>query len=100
MYLRLESIQIWPSREQMARIIPSLMKENYPNVQCIIDCVEFKTETLSSLVLHKMMYSDYKSHTTVKTLVGIGFAFISNIYSGSISYKEIVVKSGILNPNL
>ena len=80
------------------------MKEKYPNVRCIIDCVEFKIETPSSLVLHKMMYSDYKSHTTVKTLVGIapggGFTFISNTYPGSISDKEIVVKSGFLNPNL
>ena len=80
------------------------MKEKYPNVRCIIDCVEFKIETLSSLVLHKMMYSDYKNHTNVKTLAGIapggGFTFISNTYPGSISDKEIVVKSVFLNPNL
>jgi len=71
---------------------------------CIIDCVEFKVETPSSLFIHKMMYSDYKSHTTVKALVGIapggGFTFVSNIYPGSISDKEIVVKSGLLNKNL
>ena len=51
-----------------------------------------------------MMYSDYRSHTTVKTLVGIApegdFTFISNTYPGSILDKEIVVKSGFLNPNL
>ena len=51
-----------------------------------------------------MMYSDYKSHTTVKTLVDIvpggGFTFISNTYPGSISDKKIVVKSGFLNSNL
>ena len=47
------------------------MKEKYPNVRCIIDYAEFKIETPSSLVLHKMMYSDYKSHIIVKTLVGI-----------------------------
>ena len=80
------------------------MKEKYPNVRCIIDCVEFKTETPSSLVLHKMIYSDYKSHTTVKTLVGIapggGFTFISNTHPGSISDKEIILKSGFLNLNL
>ena len=96
MYLRLGSICIWPSREQIAKIMPSSMKEKYPNVRCIIDCVEFKIETPSSLVLHKMMYSDYKSHTTVKTLVGIapggGFTFISNIYPGSISDKDCCEK--------
>ena len=82
--------------------MPSSIKEKYPND--IIDCVEFKIETPSSLVLHKMMYSDYKSHTTVKTLVSIapggGFTFIFNTYPVSISDKKIVVKSGSLNPNL
>ena len=80
------------------------MKEKYTNVRCIIDSVEFKIETSSSLVLHKMMHSVYKDHTTVKTLVGIApkgvFTFISNTSPGSISNKEIVVKSGFLNPNL
>ena len=47
------------------------MKEKYRNVQCIIDCIEFKIETPSSLVLHKRMYSDYKSHTTVKSLLAL-----------------------------
>ena len=51
-----------------------------------------------------MMYSDYKSHTVVKTLADIapgdGFTFISNTYPGSISDKKIVVKSGFLNSNL
>ena len=103
-YLRLGSICIWPSREQIAKIMPSSMKEKYPNVRCIIDCVEFKIETPSSLVLHKMMYSDYKSHATVKNLVGIepgsGFTLISSTYPGGVSEQEIVVKSGFLNPNL
>ena len=56
-HLRLGSICIWPSREQVSKIMPSSMKEKYPNVRCIIDCVEFKIETPSSLVLHKMIYS-------------------------------------------
>ena len=47
------------------------------------------------------MYSDYKSHTTVKALVGIarggGFTFISSVFPGSISDKDITVKSGLLN---
>lgn len=104
MYMRLGSINIWPSREQVKKSMPISMKEKYPNVRCIIDCVEFKVETPSSLFVHKIMYSEYKSHTTVKALVGIapggGFTFISNIYPGSISDKEISVKSGLLNKNL
>ncbi|XP_057310150.1 uncharacterized protein LOC130648135 [Hydractinia symbiolongicarpus] len=49
-----------------------------------IYCVEFKIAVPSSLYLHKMMYSEYKSHTTVKVLVGIApggsFTFISSAY--------------------
>ena len=60
MDLRLGSICI--CRVQIAKIMPSSMKEKYPNVRCINDCVEFKIETPSSLVLHKMKYSDNKSH--------------------------------------
>ena len=70
----------------------------------IIDGVEFKMTVPSSLINHKMMYSDYKSHTTLKVLVGIapggGFTFASSTFQGSISDKSIVIKSGILYPEL
>ena len=57
-----------------------------------------------SLRLHKMLYSEYESHTTVKVLVAIapggGFTFISSAYPGSISDKNIVIKSGFLRKEL
>ena len=47
------------------------------------------------------MYSHYKNHVTYKELLGIapsgGITFISQVYDGSISDKEIVRRSGILN---
>ena len=45
-------------------------KEKFLNVKRIIDCVEFKIAVLSSLAFHKLVNSDYKSHTSVKGLVG------------------------------
>ena len=104
MYMKLGSIPIWPSMHHVAKCMPKSMKNKFPYVKIIIDCVEFRVETASSLVLQKMFYSDYKSHTTVKCLVGIcpggGFSFISPVFPGSISDKEITVRSGILNPSL
>lgn len=51
-----------------------------------------------------MFYSDYKSHTTVKCLIGIcpegGVSFVSSVYPGSISDKELTVRSDILNSDL
>jgi len=83
--------------------MPNSCKEKFPNTRTIIDCVEFKVEVPSKLFLHKLVYSDYKSHTTVKVLVGItpggGFNFISSAYPGSISNKDITFR-GILNPQL
>ena len=50
------------------------------------------------------MYSNYKHHVTYKGLLGIGdsgaITFITQLYEGSISDKEIVKRSGILNKNL
>ncbi|XP_057294701.1 uncharacterized protein LOC130623245 [Hydractinia symbiolongicarpus] len=104
MYVKFGSICIWPTRQQVKDVMPKSMMEKFPNVRCIIDCVEFKIAVPASLVVHKLMYSDYKSHTTVKVLVGIapggGFTFISSAFPGSISDKNIVVKSGILYPEL
>ena len=84
-------MNIWPTMEQVKRTMPSSMKEKYPNTKCIIDCLEIKVEVPSALFLHKLFYSDYKSHTTVKVLVGITpggeFNFVS--YPGSISDKNI-----------
>ena len=101
MYIKFGSVSIWPSREKVQETMPLSMKTKFPNVRCIIDCVEFKVAVPSSLCLHKMMYSEYKSHTTVKALVGIapggGVTSISQVFPGSISDKQIVIKSGILN---
>ena len=101
MYINLGSLCISSNASQVKRNMPNSMKEKFPNVKCIIDCVEFKIAVPSSLVLHNLMYSDYKSHTAVKALVGIapggGFTFISSVFPGSISDKDITVKSVLLN---
>lgn len=49
---------------------------------------------------HSETYSTYKSHTTLKSLVGVdpkeGIMFVSQLYEGSISDKQIVRRSGFL----
>ena len=101
MFIKLGSLCMWSNAFQVKTNMLNLMKETFPNVKCNIDCVEFKIAVPSSLVLHKLMYSDYKSHTTVKALVGIapgeGFTFISSVFPCNISDKDITVKSGLLN---
>lgn len=73
----------------------------YPNTRVILDCTELKTQTPSSLFVNSQMYSSYKGTTTLKALIGItpagGVSFVSKLYTGSISDKEITKSSGILD---
>ena len=66
----------------------------------IIDCTEIKCEMPSSLLLNTELFSSYKNHTTLKGLIGIApngaVTFISQLYTGSISDREIVIRSGFL----
>ena len=67
----------------------------------IIDCTEVFCEMPSSLLLNSELFSSYKSHVTLKALVGIApsgaTTFVSQLYTGSISDREIVLRSGFLS---
>jgi len=92
---------IWPSREVVLKFMPQAFKDLYPNTRVIIDCTEVKVQVPSSLLLQSQMYSTYKSGTTLKSLVGItphgAVSFVSSLYTGSISDKEITKCCGILD---
>ena len=91
----------WPRKEQICFYMPPVFKELYPDLVSIIDCTEIRMETPSSLDKQSMCYSSYKSHTTLKSLIGITpngvVSFVSEFYSGSISDPDIVEKSGFVN---
>ena len=104
MYLRLGMINIWPSSETVKEAMPQSMKEKFPNTKVIIDCTEIFVECPSSLRHQKQLYSSYKGHVTLKILFGImpggGFTFISACFVGSISDRDICLKSGFLAEEL
>lgn len=81
--------------------MPSEFKEKYPTTRVIIDCTEVRCEMPSSLLLNSELFSSYKNHVTLKALVGISpggaITFISQLYTGSISDREIVMRSGLLS---
>ncbi|XP_064641957.1 uncharacterized protein LOC135496527 [Lineus longissimus] len=99
-YLRLGSLCIWPTKEQVKKTMPRTFVDKYPNTRVIIDACEIKTEMPSSLVLKSQSYSNYKSSNTLKGLIGItpagNLSFVSQLYTGSISDKELTIRSGIL----
>ena len=60
-----------------------------------------KCQVPSSLSQQSQMYSAYKSHTTKKGLVAIapnGYViFVSQLFCGSISDRELIIQSGLLD---
>ena len=104
LYFKLGSIPIWPSKEEILETMPTSFKKTYPNTRCIIDCTELFCQSPSPLNTQSCLYSSYKSHVTYKGLVGIApsgaVIFVSQLYDGSISDKEIVNRSGFLKKEL
>ena len=87
-----------PSRAQVDQHMPADFKDKYPSTMVIIDCTEIRCQMPKSLLLNSELFSSYKNHTTLKGLVGIlpggAITFISQLYTGHISDKEIVTRSG------
>lgn len=101
MCLRFGVLNMWPSREAVNRKMPEDFRKLYPSTRVIIDCTEVKCAMPSSLLLNSELFSAYKNHTTLKGLVGISpsgaITFISQLYTGSISDRETVERSGMLD---
>ena len=81
--------------------MPADFKEKFSITRVIIDCTKVRCEIPSSFLLNSELFSSYKNHVTLKGLVGIApsgaITFISQLYTGSISDQEIVIRSGFLS---
>ena len=101
MYLKFSPIPLWPSRDMVNSTMPDDFHAKYPSTRVIIDCTEVKCQAPSSLFLNSKLYSSYKNHTTLKGLVGItpggALSFVSQLYTGRISDRELVQRSGFLD---
>jgi len=77
-----------------------LKKKSLNNLSAIIGCTEFYVEKPCKPSSQRSTYSQYKSANTFKLLISMSpilhFNFVSKLYSGSISDKEIVNVSGFL----
>ena len=100
LYFMLGSQKIWPSTSDIMANMPEGFSSLYPTTRLIQDCTEIYVQTPTSLLLQSQLHSSYKSNTTLKGLIGItphgAVSFVSSLYIGSISDKEITRCSGIL----
>lgn len=100
LYIRLCSLPLWAPREIIDSTMPAAFAEKYASTRVILDATEIKCEVPSSLSLQSSTYSSYKSSNTFKGLVGISpnglVTFVSELFTGSISDRECVIRSGFL----
>ena len=100
MYLKFCQVSIWPNREVIRATMPNSFKEKYSSTRALIDCTEIRCQMPCSLLLNSKLFSSYKNLVTLKGIDGIApsgtITFISQLYSGSISEREIVERRGFL----
>ncbi|XP_026114965.1 uncharacterized protein LOC113093359 [Carassius auratus] len=100
LYFVLGSVCIWMPKEKVRAHLPEEFHQ-FRDTQVILDCTEIRCHTPSSLLLQSEVFSNYKSHCTFKALVGMAphgaITFVSALYAGSISDRELFKQSGIIN---
>ena len=98
---QLRPLITWPSKAAINEHMPAQFKEHYPHTRCIIDCTEIFCEAATDLNIQSSTYSHYKHHNTFKGLIAISpsgaVTFISRLYGGATSDKEITRASGLFN---
>ena len=88
----LGQVPIWPTTAQIKNSMPECFKTRYPKTRVILDCTEIRVQRPSSKVLNSEFYSAYKSHTTLKCLVGIALhgavTFVSSLLGKYIRQRD------------
>lgn len=101
LYLKFKEIPMWPPRDLVRANMPKQFKEKYPTTRVIIDATEIFITQPRLPELQQMTFSNYKNHNTFKVLVGISpsgdITFVSKLFPGSISDKELTKRSGLLD---
>ncbi|KAM9294297.1 uncharacterized protein PAF06_018454 [Gastrophryne carolinensis] len=98
LYLVLGEIPLWRSRETSCQDVPECFKASYPHARVTLHCAEIKVQTSSA---ESASSSIYYNQVSYKGLLGIAphgaVIFISPLYSGCASTRDITKSSGILD---
>lgn len=87
---------MFPSRKIISENLPKTFK-SMKNIRALFDCTEFRCQSPSNFEHQGNLYSAYKAHTTFKVFVACtpndSICFVSDVYEGSISDREIFIRS-------
>ena len=99
-FFRFKELNVFPSREIVQLHLPECFLKKYSTTTLIIDATEIYIEKPNNPEAQQVTFSSYKNSNTLKALVGIvpkgGISFVSTLYGGSISDKELTQKSGLI----
>ena len=87
MYIRLNPLIKWPSREDLIKTTPMSFRQHFKtSVVVIIDCFEIFCNQPKNLLARAETVSSYKYHNTIKILIGITpqgvISFVSKAWGG------------------
>ncbi|KAL5011040.1 hypothetical protein ScPMuIL_013345 [Solemya velum] len=96
-----KEIDIWPSRDLVKFYSTSDLFSKFPTTRVIIDGTECPVMKPKPPVAQQSTYSTYKNRNTIKVLVGCtpggAVSYISDAYGGSVSDRQIVERSAMMN---
>lgn len=99
-YKKVKTVNIWPTKEKVQEKMPLAFHKLYPQCRVIIDCTELKIQRPTDSKMQQSTFSYYKNANTLKGMVGItpsgAISFISNLWGGSMSDKELFLRSNML----
>ena len=90
----------WTSKESFISTMPQSLTDLYLSTPVTIDCTEFPTQVPTHPDAQQVTWSSYKKRNTLKALVGTtpggAISFLSPLYGGSLSDREITSSSKIM----
>ena len=101
LYLKLKEVPLWAPKALVQANMQKQFKRMYSTTRVVVDATEIYIQKPHLPWLQRMTFSSYKNSNNYKTLVGIShegvITFVSLLFPGSISDKELTRQSGILD---